>query len=216
MVPATDMSHAGWANAGPRGGGTSPRAFSLIELLITTALILIMFVMLWGRSSSSRQRRDKQTCQQNLQAIHVALQIYANDHDGLFPVATNAQTSEEPLSLLVPRYTSVTAPFICPGSKDSPLPEGEPFAKRKISYAYYMGRRATDTAEVLMSDAQVNTLPKIQGQPVFSTTGQKPGNNHHKYGGNFLFCDGRAEMSSPKAPFSLVLTQGVVLLNPRP
>jgi prepilin-type processing-associated H-X9-DG protein len=144
------------------------------------------------------------------------LQIYASDHDGWFPRATNAQTSEAPLSQLVPRYTSVTEPFICPGSKDERLPEGEPFERRKISYAYYMGRRATDTNEVLMSDAQVNTEPKIQGQPVFSSNGQKPGNNHHQYGGNLLFTDGHVTMSGAKAPFSIVLTQGVVLLNPKP
>ena len=198
------------------GDGPHLRAFSLLELLITTALILIMFVMLYGHSSSTHQRRQKQACQQNLQTIYVALQIYANDEDGSFPAKTNAQTSEEPLSLLVPRYTSVTEHFICPGSKDSRLPEGEPFEKRKISYAYYMGRHASDAAEVLMSDAQVNTQPKIQGQPVFSLDGKKPGNNHHRYGGNFLFCDGRMEMSRAKAPFSLLVTQGVVLLNPRP
>ena len=196
--------------------GRPAGAFSLLELLLTTALILIMFVMLYGHSSGSHQRRQKQVCQQNLQTIHVALQLYANDHDGVFPAKSGAQTAEEPLSLLVPRYTSVTAHFICPGSKDRRLPEGESFENRKISYAYFMGRRAPDTAEPLMSDAQVNTLPKVRGQPVFSTNGKKPGDNHHKYGGNFLFCDGRAEMSSPKASFSIGLPQGVVLLNPRP
>lgn len=215
-VPATTRLRAEQARRLASEDGPHLRAFSLLELLITMALILIMFVMLYGHSSGSHQRRQKQACQQNLQTIYVALQIYGNDHDGLFPARTDAQTAEEPLSLLVPRYTSVTEHFICPGSKDSRLPEGESFEKRKISYAYYMGRRAADAAEVLMSDAQVNTQPKIQGQPVFSTDGKKPGNNHHRYGGNFLFCDGRLEMSGAKAPFSLLLTQGVVLLNPRP
>jgi prepilin-type N-terminal cleavage/methylation domain-containing protein len=193
-----------------------PRGFSLLELLLTTVLILILFVLLYGRSSGSQQRRQKQACQQNLQTIYVALQIYAGDHDGWFPVKTNARTSEEPLSLLVPRYTSVTRHFICPGSRDGRLPEGEPFENRKISYAYYMGRSARDTAEVLLSDAQVNTQPKIQGQPVFSPDGRKPGNNHHRFGGNLVFGDGRMDMIRARAPFSILLTQGVVLLNPRP
>ncbi len=192
------------------------RAFSLVELLITMALILIMFVMLYGKSSKRFQHEQKQACQGNLQNIYVALQMYANDGNGLFPVRKEAKTSEEPLSLLVPKFTTVTAPFICPGTKGSPLPEGESFEKRRISYAYYMGRRSTEGTASLMSDAQVNNEPKLKGQQVFSPDGKKPGNNHHKYGGNIMSCDGNVEMIQTKAPFSLLLTQGVVLLNPKP
>jgi hypothetical protein len=59
-------------------------------------------------------------------------------------------------------------------------------------------------------------LAKAKGEAVFSSNGNKPGNNHHKYGGNFLFVDGRLEMSNAKAPFPLPLRNGVVLLNPKP
>jgi len=130
------------------------------------ALILIMFVMLYGKSSKRFQYEQKQACQGNLQNIYVALQIYANDGNGLFPVRKEAKSSEEALSLLIPRYTTVTAPFICPGTKGSPLPEGEAFEKRRISYAYYMGRRSTEGTAPLMSDAQVNNDPKLKGQQV--------------------------------------------------
>lgn len=192
------------------------RAFSLLEMLITIVLIIIMFVMLYGHGAGGQALNRKRKCQKNLQDLHVALQIFANDRDGLLPVLNGAKTSEPVLGQLVPKYISITAPFICPASKDSKLPEAEPIAERKISYAYYMGRRATDTEEVLVSDAQINTLAKAKGDPVFSPDGKKPGNNHHKYGGNFLFVDGRLEMSNAKAPFPLPLTNGVVLLNPKP
>jgi prepilin-type N-terminal cleavage/methylation domain-containing protein len=196
-------------------GATQPNAFTLIEMLITMALILIMFVMLYGKSSRRFQHEQKQACQQNLQNIYVALQLYANDTDGLFPIRKEAKTSEQALSLLLPKYTTVTAPFICPGTKESPLPEGESFEKRRISYSYYMGRRASDSTEPLMSDAQINDEPKIRAKQVFSSDGKKPGNNHHKYGGNIMNCDGNVEMIGTKAPSSLTLTQGVVLLNPK-
>jgi type II secretory pathway pseudopilin PulG len=195
--------------------GPSLRGFSLVEMLITSALIIIMFVMLYGKSSRRFQHEQKQACQQNLQNIYVALQLYANDTDGLFPVRKEAKTSEQALSLLLPRYTTVTAPFTCPGTKEGGLPEGESFEKRQISYAYYMGRRAADNAEPLLTDAQVNDQAKSRGQQVFSSDGKKPGNNHHKYGGNIMNCDGNVEMIGTKAAGSLSLTQGVVLLNPR-
>jgi prepilin-type N-terminal cleavage/methylation domain-containing protein len=202
--------------AGLPTGAVVRAGFSLIELLIVIALILILFTMYWSSGSPSRQRQAQSACQKNLQKIFVALEIYANDHAGKFPDGAGARTAEEALDVLVPRYTVDTPVFICPGSKDPPLPAGESFRQRKISYAYYTGRCATDTQAVLMSDRQVDAQAKEARQYAFSSTGKPPGNNHHKYGGNFLFGDGRTETTPAQLPFSLALTQGVVLLNPRP
>jgi type II secretory pathway pseudopilin PulG len=204
----------------PRPIGTSFKrrlssAFSLIELLVTMALIIIIFVMLYGKSSRRFQHEQKQACQGNLQNIYISLQLYANDSNGLFPVRKEAKVSEQALSSLIPRYTSVTASFTCPGTKNSSLPEGESFEKRRISYAFYMGRRVIDGSAAVLTDAQVDDQSKVRGQQLFSPDGKKPGNNHHKYGGNIMSCDGNVEMSPPKANVSLVLTQGVVLLNPK-
>ena len=190
--------------------------FSLVELLITFTLMLIMASMMWGFGSASHQRAQKKACQQNLSKIYLAMQIYANDYAGKLPETAEARTSEEALCVLVPRYTVDTSIFICPGGRDSALPEGESFRKRKISYAYYMGVHLNDAQQALMSDRQVNTQPKNADDYAFSITGKPPGNNHHKYGGNFLFGDGHMEMTPPKVSFSLAVTQGVVLLNPKP
>ena len=108
-------------------------------------------------------------CQKNLQNIYLALSIYASDNKGRYPFVPGAVTAEEPLSLLVPRSTVVTEMFVCPGSKEKPLPEGEPFTKRKISYAYYMGRATNNAAdELFVSDRQVDLFVKRKGQRVFS------------------------------------------------
>ena len=191
------------------------RAFSLVEMLVTLAIIIVLFVVMYGFGSKSHQAQQKIVCQKNLATILVALEIFAREHDGLFPVLTNALTSEEPLATLVPKYTAMTEMFICPGSKDKRIPDGELFTKRRISYSYYMGQRAENGTELLMSDQQIDTRPKPVGAQVFSTDGKKPGNNHHKYGGNLLYVDGRAEKISAVTPYSLIATQGVVLLNPR-
>ena len=190
--------------------------FSLIELLVVFALILIFTTMYWGSRSPSRQRQQRAVCRKNLEKISVALEIFATDHSGTFPKTAGARTSEEALDELVPHYTIDTAAFICPGSKDSSLPAGESFRQRRISYAYCMGRLSTNTQAVLMSDRQVDTRAKETNQRVFSSTGKPPGNNHGKEGGNFLFVDGHVESTPALLPFSLGLTQGVVLLNPKP
>ncbi len=191
-------------------------AFSLIELLVVVVLILVLTTLYWGSTTNNRGKQSLAACQQNLEKTYIALQIFANDHESKFPSAPAARTSEEALDALVPRYSADTSLFICPGSKDSPPPGGESIAARKISYAYYMGRRESDNQQPLMSDRQVDTLFKTAGQLVFSSTGKPPGNNHEKLGGNFLFCDGHAEASPARLPFSMTSTQGVVLLNPRP
>ncbi len=192
-------------------------AFSLVELLITLALIIVMAVMFHGFGSRSNQQRQMKSCQKNLQKIYLALEIFANEHGGLFPAQAGAQTSEEPLALLVPRYTVASEAFVCPGSKDSPLPTAEPFGRRKISYAYFMGRALTnDPGDLLVTDRQINTQPKAKGARIFSEDGDKPGNNHHKYGGNYLFVDGHLEQSAALAPFSINPPPGVTLLNPQP
>lgn len=193
-----------------------PPAFSLIELLVTLALMIVMFTMLYGFGSASHQRTQKELCHDHLQKIYLAMQIYANDFGGQLPLNTNAVTSEAVLDELVPRYTADTTIFICPGGRDAPIPSGAPLAKYKISYAYYMGRRLNPPSEVLMSDRQVDTEPKRAGEYVFSRNGKPPGNNHHKYGGNFLLGDGSVLGSGPQLTFSLAVPPGVVLLNPKP
>jgi len=200
----------------PRQTRCAP-GFSFIELLAVAAILLLLFVLYWGPSTSkNRQRQARQDCQSHLQRIYMALNIYAGEHAGTFPAVTNARTSAEALDMLVPRYTSDTAVFNCPAGKRPPPGPDDPFRQQRIGYAYCMGRNQAQPQQALMSDEQVNTLSKNAGEYAFSSTGKPPGNNHGKLGGNFLFCDGSVRATPARLPFSLLLTQGVVLLNPSP
>ena len=188
--------------------------FSMIELLATILIILILTTLYWSPNSSSRQRTLKANCQRNLQFVYTSMEVFANDHVSKFPSPAGARTSGEALEGLVPRYTSDTSIFICPGSKGSSLSVGEALGKGKISYSYYSGRCMTNAASALVSDKQIDTTAKVAGQQAFSDNGKPPGNNHGQYGGNFLFCDGHVELSPPHVPFALPLGPGEVLLNP--
>jgi len=197
-----------------RANSSLPAAgFSLIELLITLAIVLILTTLYWNSNSGSRQRALQSGCQNNLGKIYVAMTLFGNEHAGRFPMVSAARTSEQALDLLVPAYSSDTSVFICPGSKDSLL-AGQPLHKAKISYSYYMGRSVTNAQQALLSDQQVNTESKAAGELVFSSDGKPPGNNHGKHGGNFLFCDGHVELGSAKAASPLALGPGEILLNP--
>jgi prepilin-type processing-associated H-X9-DG protein len=191
--------------------------FTYVELLITTVIVCVLYLMVLGPGSALGQSRSKARCAAQLQQLHQCLAAYATEHNGAFPVITGATTSEAPLSTLVPLYTTDTSLFICPGSKDPGLPGAEPFANRRISYAYYMGLKSdAPPGTAVLSDAQATTAAKHSGEPLFSTNGAGPGNKHRSYGGNVLFTDGSVETYRAQATRDFPLPAGVTLLNPHP
>jgi prepilin-type N-terminal cleavage/methylation domain-containing protein/prepilin-type processing-associated H-X9-DG protein len=204
-----------WPQAGgpAAAGGHVRPGFSLIELLVVVAVVLLLTVLAWGPATGTRQKKMRAACQNNLAKIYVAMNIYANEHGGRYPETAGVSTSAQALDPLVPRYSSDTSSFLCPASGDSPLPGGEPIRQRKISYAYYMGRAQTNGAVALMSDRQVDTRARAAEQQAFSTNGKPPGNNHPD-GGNFLYCDGSTWWTRANVPFALDIPPGVTLLNP--
>src|SRR4051812_33979946 len=179
---------------------TRANAFSLIELLLVVLIIMVLTILTTSRITGTNRDKIKAQCQGNLQKIFLSSSIYANDNKGNFPYLKTAEHSEEPLSLLIPRCTTLTEMFICPGSGDRTLPEGESFARRRISYAYYMGRTNNEGPdEVLLTDRQVDTSPKRMGQRIFSNDGKKPGANHAKYGGCYVMMSGDSGGTRPLA-----------------
>jgi prepilin-type N-terminal cleavage/methylation domain-containing protein len=192
----------------------SEGAFSLIELLVVLALIVILTFLSASRFTTSARKRELAACGNNLQKIYLALSLYRGDN-GAYPVLPEAQSAAEPLSLLVPKCTTDTEIFICPGSGDKPLPESVPFNKGRISFDYYMGRATNgDPHDIILSDWQVDALPKERGRPIFSLDGKKPGNNHEAVGGNLMSCGGAVVFSPPKAVQDVLFPSTVKLLGP--
>lgn len=192
-------------------------AFSLIELLIAVAIVVILYAMYLTAGSQKAKTKQKIACQKNLQNAYIALKTHSLGNTNQFPFLSDASTAEAPLGLLIPRSTTVTEYFICPGTKDKVPPAAKPFGKSRISYGYYMGRTALQgPLTPLMSDEQVNTNAKAPGQALFSADGKGLGSNHDQYGGVILFCDGSTQISGTNTSKALPLGQGVTFLNPKP
>jgi len=177
--------------------------FSFVELLFAMLIVVTLYAVVLGPSKEYVQKQKLQRCAENLRKLHLTLSLYANEHDGAYPVTAGARSSDEVFSLLVPRYSTDNSLFACPGSGHA-------------GYAYVMGLgKETSGQTMLASDAQVNGDAKSEGVRIFSDT-NGPGNNHGKAGGNILFVDGHVETSGLQATHDLRLPPGAMLLNPRP
>ncbi len=75
----------------PRRGG-----FTLIELLVVIAIIAILASMLLPALSRAKEKALQVQCLSNLKQLNLALLLYADDHDGIFPGAAS-KGSYEPM-----------------------------------------------------------------------------------------------------------------------
>ncbi len=115
-------------------------AFSLIELLVVLAVVLVLTTMYWNHGPSKRDI-DLGSCRQNLEKIYLAMLIYTHDNADKYPVSTNALTfRRRPRAAGAALYIR-HGHFHLPAIGQSSLPADKTFREWKISYAYYMGRR---------------------------------------------------------------------------
>jgi prepilin-type N-terminal cleavage/methylation domain-containing protein/prepilin-type processing-associated H-X9-DG protein len=107
--------------------GRRIKAFTLIELLVVIAIISILAAILFPVFARARENARKAACMSNLKQIGLAVQMYLQDYDGIFPFARNwypnegaytATSTSDPLpgswyTILQP-YTKSYQVFICP------------------------------------------------------------------------------------------------------
>ena len=65
------------------------RGFTLIELLVVVAIIAILAAILFPTFARAKQTARVVTCLANLKQLGSAFRMYANDHDGDFPMGTD-------------------------------------------------------------------------------------------------------------------------------
>ena len=70
--------------------GGKGAAFTLVELLTVIAIIAVLAAILFPVFASARAKARQTACLSNLKQVGLAVQMYAQDYDGIFPYALDA------------------------------------------------------------------------------------------------------------------------------
>ena len=80
--------------------GSQSRAFTLIELLVVIAIIAILAALLLPSLANGMKKATQAGCASNFRQIHIALQMFVDDHaDYLPPSPDNAPAGGGPYGL---------------------------------------------------------------------------------------------------------------------
>lgn len=194
------------------------RGWSLVEMLIVVSVISILFALVITSGITMVKKSNILKCATNLRYIGMALNSYANDHDGFYPnpydstrippyqvtwmtaIETYLEYPEKSMgSPPLPRMVGV---FICPELTE------ENIKNRQAGYFYNstLMLGGVTRPNLRRSKASHNTFLVVEGQPK-NAEGQSatvflnsPPDRHHKGAVSFLHVDGRVETLYP--PFN--------------
>lgn len=188
------------------------RGFTLIELLVVVVILGVLFALLFPVIGRANEAGKRTTCMNNLHQIGMALQMYADDHDGIFPlldpadwVANKNSSYNHLFAALYPNYINEFKIFACPSDEDGYMIDR--LTRVNWSYYYFVVEWPQDptgtgfnpadlTANKRLSSKSASNFPVAMDCQSFNTPED---NNHGRKdigppavinGGNVLFIDG--------------------------
>ncbi len=133
--------------------GKSKKAFTLIELLVVIAIIAILSALLLPALFKVREMARAAKCISNLRQIYIALELYANDYNGLYPYAAGT-IDWNATDLTDGTYGWMQQLF--PYSKNKGIYKCPSNEKCRGKYSYFLGTRAAYAATGFSKRASVN------------------------------------------------------------
>ena len=130
------------------------RGFTLIELLVVIAIIALLASLLLPALSKAREMARRTKCISNLKQIGLALELYADDYDGLYPYAAGTVAWEwDATDVTDGTYGWMQQLYSYVGNKNV---YRCPSNKEYGDYGYFLGTRAAHAATGFSGRASVN------------------------------------------------------------
>mgnify|MGYP001028988327 CR=1 FL=1 len=104
------VEHRTWSQ---RVGG-----FTLTELLVVIALVALLLGLLVPCLHAAKKKADLIQCQSRLKNLYLALQMYADQHDGRFPNVTDLIQVPQKVKEALQPYVNSEEIFWCPYDPD--------------------------------------------------------------------------------------------------
>jgi prepilin-type N-terminal cleavage/methylation domain-containing protein len=164
-----------------RCSSTSPRGFTLVEVLVVIALIVLLAALLLPALASAKQAGRMAACLSNLRQVGLAVQEYAHDNDGLIPYGPKAPPFTNPSDF----YPSTGAPTSLVS-----LQSGAPVGLGLL-LEYYLATQpkvlfCPGADQLLDADAELAKVGHYQAQ----------GSYYYRHGGNTLMFDAPASTNA--------------------
>jgi len=120
------------------------RGFSLVELLVAIAIILVLVALLVGAADTANDVAGLTSCRANLHQLGLALLAYAKDNAGALPVTDMLDGPHRGLTAALAKgYLTDPRTYYCPAERN---PERcftpENFADGRIGYFYFSCEKA--------------------------------------------------------------------------
>ena len=88
------------------------RGFTLLELLIVIAIIMVLAAILYPALGAVRERARQTVCLSNLRQIGTSLHMYAQDYDGIWPTSQFVTLLPEPPGFATIYWNEVLRPYV--------------------------------------------------------------------------------------------------------
>jgi len=182
------------------------RGFSLIELLVVTAIIAMLASMLLPALAKAREVARKAKCISNLRQIGMALHMYAEDNGEYFPhvhqgptyTDTAMTSSQEWWEFLEPYSNGIYDYMKCPSDphRDEAGIESYIF-NGMFAFGKKIGQVKMTSERIIVSErADEGGALTHQGYPAWKTHAEwrsSTKENRHGDGSNYLFVDGHVK-----------------------
>lgn len=194
-------------------------AFTLLELLSVTAVIIVLAALLLPALERVRAQAKRAQCVSRLRQVGVGFQNFAHDHNGLFPMALPASAggtlefaasgrrlsgnfyfSYHHLQALSAELVTPQL-LVCPADTRLPAPSFGGLQNSNLSYFVGINASYAHPDSILAGDRNVTndwagapSLVRLGGNYSLRWTHEL-----HRFKGNLLFSDGRVEEKNTPA-----------------